>query len=93
MILHPPTISSKHFTYHATSRTFSAEASDLGPALRLGPVYDDACDEGFTLVSDKTGDLVVFALEREVRDGDLRYTEFVSVTPRYRGYSVRVFND
>jgi hypothetical protein len=89
-LLTPTRISSDRFTY--SGGMFVIEASDLG---RLDRVYRDACDVGFTIVSARTGREVVFAEESPFRDGEgeLLYTEFVSVTPGHRGIKARVFND
>lgn len=93
-VLSPPRISTAAFTF--AGGMFAADASDLTGQLRLGRVYDDACDEGFTLVSHRTSREVVFALHHEERDreGDLLYTEFRPASPHQRGIApVRIYND
>jgi hypothetical protein len=55
------TISSNKFTYNAETRVFSAFASDLGPDW-LGRAYNDACDLGFEMFSQKTGRLATFLM-------------------------------
>lgn len=57
-----------------------AEASDL-PTLRLHQVWQDSCDVGFTIVSNKTGEHQTFVKFGETRDGDgdLQATVFVSI--------------
>lgn len=81
MLLKPYRVSTKRFTYNAVTNTFTAEASDLGSNFRLGRVYDDACDMGFTLMSARTGKEVVFYLSHTERDreGELLYDEFRAV--------------
>lgn len=95
MQLNTPKISTRPFLYDPTTNTFSAEASDLR-GFRLGRIYDDACDIGFTLVSQRTGREIVFALAHEERDreGDLLFEDFRPVNRNEWGAgTVRVFND
>jgi hypothetical protein len=56
-------------------------------------VYDDAIDEGFTIVSKRTGKEVVFRKERLVKDaeGDIQSWVFSSVT--ILGFKTMIFND
>ena len=93
MILRPPSISTESFTF--SDRRFVAEASDLGPDFRLGRVFDDACDEGFTLVSHRTGKDVVFAHHEDKvdLDGDLAVSIFKGVTPGFTDLEVHILND
>lgn len=44
-----------------------AEASDM-ENRHLQPLYDDACDVGFAIKSDKTGEVVTYVMERPVYD-------------------------
>ena len=73
----------------------ATEASQFRPGFVLGRVYDDACDEGLTLVSHKTGREVVFAmyLTHRDRDGDVTRWDLRAVTPGQRGLRLTVFND
>jgi len=67
----------------------------------LGQIYDDACDVGFEIKSEKTGNNVKFYMDQEFTDneGDLQYWTFkpleveVNKTPALRGMVVTVFND
>lgn len=78
-----------------------AEASDL-PALALHQVWPDSCDEGFTVVSQKTGEHQTFVKFGETRgsEGELQATVFVSLNnktgrtdkPTSR-LSITIFND
>jgi len=72
MILHPlPNLSTRDFTY--TDQTFVSEASTLGFKVgwpNFGRVYDDACDEGFTLISQRTGKECVMVIHEIVSDDD-----------------------
>lgn len=92
MLLNPAPISSTNFTFK--SGVFSAEASDLRD-LKLGRVYDDACDMGFTIISEKTGNGVVFVQTEDTLDseGDLLAINFVSVTPGLTHLKAVIFND
>lgn len=91
MILQPSPISSSKFTY--SKETFTAEASDLRN-IRLGKVYDDACDLGFTIVSEKTGKHAVFAEHAEIQNGEeLGGWEFVCITPGLTHLKAVIFND
>jgi hypothetical protein len=93
MILTPNPISSKSFRFKGN--TFSAEASDFGRNFNLGRVYDDACDEGFSIVSEKTGKIAVFSLynHEEDSEGDLLMWVFKCVTPGLTHLKAVIFND
>lgn len=97
-LLTPSPISTSLFHYE--DGLFTAEASDLPRDFRLGPIYDDACDVGFTLVSARTGKTRVFAFQRTIydpREGEKLWDEFALVTdgsgrtdPSLR---VQIYND
>lgn len=81
----------------------SCFASDLA-ALRdgyFGPIYDDACDLGFVLVSPKTGNHTWWYVEDEHtdREGDVTHwtlkatPETVRKFPKLGAYTLTVFND
>ena len=103
-LLHPPTISTDRFTFvnSDSKMMFVAEASDLVD-LRMGQVYDDAADIGFTLQSARTGRETVMVEHRREYDSDhdLLYQDFIpadQVNQVVRGlthprYTVRIFND
>ena len=56
--------------------TITAFASDLCRGHPLVRVYNDACDEGFFIRGEKTGNRVLFALwHEETKDGDVRWWE------------------
>jgi len=95
-VLRPAPVSSDNFTFSRSLNTFAAEASDLGPDFRLGQVYDDACDEGFTIVSARTGAAVVFAANGTDKDaeGETTAWRYVAVWPlQHKGIAAVVFND
>jgi hypothetical protein len=92
-------ISSKKFTYNAETRVFSTFASDLDPEW-LGRAYNDACDLGFEMFSQKTGRLATFIVNEVVKqEGDIQkwvltpdsHTE--KKIPTLKGTRVEVFND
>jgi hypothetical protein len=93
MILTPNPISSSRFSFKGN--TFLAEASDFGRNFNLGRVYDDACDEGFSIVSVKTGKVAVFALYNHEEDGegDLVSWIFRCVTPGLTHLKAVILND
>lgn len=83
MILGGPKYSTRFFDYSAVTRTFTVEESTLRANGCDAPsrLYDDACDEGFTLVSAKTGTEVMYYHEDALRDadGDILYWTYVEV--------------
>ena len=89
------------FFYHAEDRCFTQEISSLERRYNLfGQLYDDACDQGFTMVSQKTGVEVSFYLSKDIdRAGDEGGWEFepipesVRKTPAAKGLKVIIFND
>lgn len=101
MLLRTAPISTNRFRYDPVENVFTAEASDLGPSFRLGRIYDDACDQGFTLVSALTGREVVFAHELtrwDDADEDILYDEFAPAPGQDIGQlsaaaRVRIYND
>lgn len=96
MILKPSPISTRRFFYQKDAGLLTAEISDFGPGFGFGQVYDDACDEGLTLVSHKTGTEVTYGVEHVERDreGDLLYWD-LRPADRKLDYlpTVRIFND
>jgi hypothetical protein len=91
-LLRPAPVSTGRFLYHAASNTFTAEASDL-PVMWTGRAYDDACDEGLTLVSTRTGAEVVCVLhDMATSEGDVLFWTFRPADPAHT-FVVNVFND
>lgn len=83
------------FTWNPETRTFSAEASDL-PNNLVRPMYDDACDLGFELVSQRTGKRCAVHLESEHRsnDEDRELTHWTFKADHHSlDLSVVIFND
>jgi hypothetical protein len=93
MLLKPSRVCSSLFSFK--NNMFSTEISDLGPSFNFGRVYDDAADLGFTIISKVTGNAAVFALNKELSDGegDVQGWEFVCVTSGLKQLKAVIFND
>jgi hypothetical protein len=97
-LLQPAPVSSDRFLWDAATRTFIAEASDLGREP-FGRVFSDACDEGLTLLSSRhPGQQIVFTINHVERDddGDTLYWDLVPAlrhVARRTNFTIRVFND
>lgn len=96
MILSPNPVPATQMTWIPNQQQFVTEMSQI---RGFGRVYDDACDEGLTLVS-RYSDRpeIVFAVEHVERDndGDTLYWDLkpASLADRNRvRFSVRVYND
>ena len=93
------TINSNKFTYNQTTDTFTAEMSELGSQV-FHQVYQDSCDLGFELVSDKTGVTALFHVYQTDRclfdtvAWHLRPTdESIRRNPGLQNTRVIIFND
>lgn len=91
-ILKPTPVSSDLFTY--ANHTFVSELS-MFKRLAFKSVYDDACDKGFSIVSKKTGNHVVFALDNYEHDkeGEMVAVHFKCVTPGHEDLIAVLLND
>ena len=59
-------VGSERFTWHKDCNSFIAEASDLPKGFDpLSQVWNDACDAGFILVSERTGKELLFTFSHE----------------------------
>jgi hypothetical protein len=89
MILYPAPVSTRQFDYDHLKHEFSG---DMSSTHGFGRVYDDATDEGLTLVSARTGARVAFVVTAEERDaeGDVLCWKLVSVP--YPGWTLTVWN-
>lgn len=93
-------VSSAQFTHNADTKMLVVEASEVGPIHQL---YDDACDIGIAIRSDRTGAITYWYLcESETQhdaDGDIvaQYlyptVETVRKFPHLEGYKITMFND
>lgn len=92
MLLKPRPVSTAQFSYFGAAAQFVGEVSSTNG---LGRVYDDAADEGLTLVSARTGREVVFVVS-EVhfdREGDLTHWTLRPATPQAFDVTLVLFND
>jgi hypothetical protein len=94
-------LTTDQFHWSKKEKTFSAECSELrindrkvfpvgGFWKALSRAYNDACDLGFTLVSQKTGKELTMVVDKIDRSED--YSEgfrFVEFVPADRGYKER----
>ena len=91
-------VSSNLFTFCKDTKTLVAEISDLeancGRAW-LTRLYNDACDIGFAIRSEKTGKVIRFSLSNEEKDreGDLVAFHFSPVETNSGVREVVIFND
>jgi hypothetical protein len=87
--------SSKYFTWsnHYVS-TFMTDLPDQGHGIK-SRVFEDACDEGFEVVSTKTGRIVrfIFVTESLDREGELRGWLFRGWDPEVKNFTLIVYND
>lgn len=88
-----PEVSSTLFIYVKESNALVAEISDIQEDL-FGPLYNDACDQGFVVRSARTGVAVPYYLAstHKDREGDITHWTF---QPATRGIStyVTIYND
>jgi hypothetical protein len=91
-MLRPNPIPIERFVWIPETRTYVAEASDLGP---FGRVWDDACDEGLTLISARRNLEIVFTVEvTATEDNDILWWDLIPADRKHPvTFGVRVFND
>lgn len=98
-VLRPTLVGTSMFTFVKEENMLVAEASDLPP---FGRVYDDACDEGYTVVSSDTGREVVYAVSGIHRPDDLLWWDLTPADMRDRNIdrtggkslpTIRIYND
>jgi hypothetical protein len=94
---------SENFTYNRHSKCLVGEASDMGNR-HLQLLYDNACDFGFAVRSEKTGKVVTFVMTSPfyVGEGEDREligwhyvptSESLRAVPECQGMEAKVFND
>jgi len=97
-LLFPPAVFSDKFDLDLETKTFVAEASDLR-LMRTGPVYNDACDDGFRIVGKTNHMEAVFAFIGAEYDGsgeDITGFRYACVWPlkmKAVGYTALIVND
>jgi hypothetical protein len=91
-ILKPRPVSTRQFDWDSADRKFVGEISSTHG---FGRVYADACDEGLTMVSARTGREVVVVIDTEVRDanGDVQFWVLVPADSGAPKFTVQLFND
>jgi hypothetical protein len=102
MKLHLRALSSNEFTWSKESKSFSAEMSDFRGVDRdlFQRIYDDACDTGFAMYSERTGTTETFYFSKEIfsgrgEDRELAGWEFLPLNKELAdlGIKVVIFND
>ena len=97
-------LSTKDFHYSVDTKNFVAEISTLSQGRTravFDQVYDDACDEGFVLVSHKTGEEVTFVVDKIDQDseGDIAGWHLIPINRKSgrrdisKDFTVLVIND
>lgn len=80
--------------FHWNKYSGIAMISDLGPGFDFDRVWNDACDEGLTVISDETGTEVVFAMNHIMENGDeVQAWKLLGATRGYEHLSLTIFND
>lgn len=91
-----PTISSSLFIVYK-KKTLVGYISDLGGVNIFSRIYDDSCDVGFKVKSEKTGNIVDFSLvSEEKREGETicwKFNPIYSNNPIVNGVEVVIYND
>lgn len=89
-ILKPAPVSTRQLTWVKDDGQWVGEISSTHG---FGQVYDDACDEGLTLVSARTGNEVTFVVDHtEYCNGELLWWKLVPADFK-GGMSILLFND
>lgn len=91
---------SKMFSFDKRRKLIVVELSTLGPNP-FGRVWMDAADEGMTIVSERTGQLATFAVEKVQRDSENEIEVYilyptpatVRMMPELRNWRLHVLND
>lgn len=79
-----PEVSTNNFTYTKELRSFTMFCDEASSVLRTSRIYDDACDEGFYLVSEKTGQKILFVGGYPCRNSENEITHW-----EYTSYCLR----
>jgi hypothetical protein len=87
------TINTSNFVWDKSSKKFIAFISDINKFNLFGRIYPDACDAGFDLVSDKTGNAETVSFYDTIwNDGEVGGWVFKPINSSH-DFSVVVFND
>jgi len=97
-----PVVSSDLFTVIRDSNEMISEASTIGDSVMSSRVYDDACDTGFKIRSERTGEVITVTFREVDFSGDEEHSaewiyaptaESIKRNPRLTGWIVRILND
>lgn len=99
-VTQPASISSTHFNISEKRKLFTAFDSDFGSSgLQVGPLYLDAADLGFVMVSAVTQAKATFFLEQEhVTNGEITHWTFkptggtLQKHPQLAGAKIQLWN-
>lgn len=94
-LLRPCPCSTRSITFDRENNLLVGEISSLGVGVTFERVWNDACDEGLTLISHRTGTEVVYAVE-DVKscEGDILYWTLIPANYRERFLpELRLYND
>jgi len=91
MKLVPPRHSSDAFRWSRWGKLGVADLSDFNRSLLADRLYDDSCDVGFEIESERTGKVLLFTyvMSHKDGDGDITHDEYLSTT---EGIKIVVFN-
>lgn len=100
IILRDANLTTDQFDYDPRAKRFVAEASEIG-FCDFHRIYDDACDVGLAIRSDRTGQTATFYLSDEKldADGDVQVwvlkpiAECLRKQPQLAGVEVHILND
>ena len=70
MLLNQNPIPSSYFHWNREGQTFSQEISSLNGFILFQRIYDDAVDEGFSILSNHTGQIITFYHSKTDYDGN-----------------------
>jgi hypothetical protein len=96
MLRKPTRLHTRDLTWNPADRTFVAEASSLPDP---SAAFDDACDVGYTLVSERTGRELVVVLNGRILGGEGELEYEVYTESDHRGpkrnplVELHVYND
>lgn len=96
MLLRPCPCSTRSITFDREANLLVSEISTLGVGVTFERVWDDACDEGLTLISHRTNREVVYAVDRieADREGDILYWDLIPARLDEQFLpTLRLFND
>ncbi len=91
-----PVASLDSFFYDKQTTTLTVDISDLGDINIFSPLYDDACDVGFSIKSSYSGEVITFSLVSErkhIVENEVICWTFKPVGHTDKPLTVVVYND